>query len=206
MDNMEYLNQIAASNRPAKSTVGGGLPFSLSPKVLIGLGIAIGLIFLIMIFGSIFGGDKNTEQSLVQKLSLRSANLSETIDEYNRNLKSSNLRSLTGSLRAVLNETSASTATILEEDFGAKSDKTAEEDEATYIEEVNTTLEDAKLNGLLDREFVREMTYQIGLLLSMESDILSKTKKDNLKDTINNSYTNLENLHKEFSDYSNETT
>ena len=202
---MPYLDKIAESNRPAKATTG---PFPFPPKVMIGLGIAVGVIFLIIIVASIFGGgDKDSEQSLVQKLNLRSTNLSRTIETYNRNVKSSKLRSMGSSLRTVLNETASRTTTILTEDFNSKkSDKGAEESEKTYIEEVNTALENAKLNGLLDRDFVREMTYQIGLILSMESDILGKTKKDNLKEFLNSSYSNLESLYNDFSEYSDETT
>ncbi|MBQ6355230.1 hypothetical protein IJJ18_02310 [Candidatus Saccharibacteria bacterium] len=204
MDNMAYLNQISASNRPAKTSSG---PFPFSPKIMIGLGAAIGAIILIIIIGSIFGGDKNSEQTLVQKLNLRSENLSRTIEEYNRDVKSSKLRSMGSSLRTVLNEASSRTSAILEEDFSSKkTDKKVEESEATYIEEVNTALEDAKLNGLLDRVFVREMTYQIGILMSMESNISNKTKKSDLKDFLSGSYSNLENLYSEFSEYSDETT
>lgn len=201
MDNMAYLDKIAASNRPAKASTG---PFPFSPKIMIGLGIAVFAIILIMVLGSALGGDKNSEQTLVEKLSLRSENVGKTIDTYNKSVKSSELRSMGSSLRAVLTELSSKTSTFLTEDFNSKNktSKKLTEDETAYVEELNTTLENAKLNGLLDRTFVREMTLQIGLLMSMESECSSRTKKTDIKDFLSSSYSNLENLHDSFSNYS----
>ncbi|MBQ3306358.1 hypothetical protein IJH02_02915 [Candidatus Saccharibacteria bacterium] len=204
MDNMAYLDKIAESNRPAKTT--SLLPFSISPKILIGIGIVIFVLFAIMIFGSIFGGDKNTEKTLLDQISLRSENLGKTIDQYNKNVKSSKLRSMGSSLSTVLSETSSRSATLLAENFDSKkTDKSLEENESAYIEEVNTVLENARLNGLLDRAYVREMTYQIGILLSMESECSSKSKKTDVKDFLTSSMSNLDSLYTEFSEYSDET-
>lgn len=201
---MAYLDKIAESNRPAKASTG---PFPFPPKVMIGLGIAIFAIILIMILGSALGGDKNSEQTLVEKLNLRSENVGKTIDTYNKSIKSSELRSMGSSLRAVLTELNSKTSTFLTEDFGSKGNasKKLTEEETAYVEELNTTLETAKLNGLLDRAFVREMTLQIGLFMSIESECTSRTKKSDLKDFLTTSYSNLESLYEEFSNYSNET-
>ncbi|MBQ8984505.1 hypothetical protein IJ098_01450, partial [Candidatus Saccharibacteria bacterium] len=80
MNNKDYLEQIAADTRTGKPK-GKGLLNTIknlpptTKKLLIGGAIAV---FVIMIFGMILssGGDKNKEIDLVEKISLRTENMS----------------------------------------------------------------------------------------------------------------------------------
>lgn len=206
MDNISYLNQISSETRPAKKPMSG----LFSPKVFIVLGVILAITFLIVIFGSAFGGDKNSEMDLLTKINLRSDNLIGTIDEYAPDLKSSSLRQISSSLRTVLKEASGTSSTLLTEEFDKKASKKASksltEEETAYIDEINTVLEDARLNGLLDREFVRQFTLEISLLMSLESECSARSKKDAVVSALGSSYDNLEKLHEEFENYSNAST
>ena len=205
MNNAEYLKQISSETRPVKKSMTG----LFSPKVFIALGAAVLLAIIIMIFAAL-GGDKNSEIDLLTKINLRSDNLVATIDEYAPDLKASSLRQITASLRTVLKEAAGTSSSLLTEEFDKKDAKKVSkklaEDESSYIEEVNSTLEEARLNGLLDREFLRQFTLEIGLLMSLESECIDRSKKEAVDNALNASYENLDKLHEEFENYSNATT
>ena len=142
-------------------------------------------------------GNKNSERDYVDQAYIRASNLEKVISEYNKKLKSSDLRSIAMSLKSVLSENSFILATSLTEDFGAKGvgepeKKSILEDEEAHLTELDDTLEAGRLNGLLDRVFSREFTYQTSMLISLEENILTRTKKDNLKSKLTTSISNLE--------------
>ena len=210
MDNKAYLEQIASETRVSKPKASGFLgKLGLSPlmkKLLIG---GVVLAFLIIIIGSIAGGkDKNTDRDLVDKLSLRTTNLISVIERNNRYIKSSSLRSLSNSWKAVLSQVNYATNTSLAEDFEAKNSKPQKEqttlDEDAWKLELEETLEKARLNGLLDRVTSREYAYQIGMLISLENDIINKSKKENLTSALKNSIPNLDQLYDQFDNFAAE--
>lgn len=212
MDNKAYLEQIASETRSSKPKATGFLgKLGLNPKMkklLIGGAI---LAVIIIVFGSILsssGGDKNTERDLVDKLSLRTTNLISVIEEYNPYIKSSKLRSLANSLKAVLNQVNYAANTSLADDFDAKNSKPEKEqttlDEDAWKLELQESLTTARLNGILDRKFAPEYAYQIGMLISLENDIIKKSKKDNLKTALDNTIPNLDQLYNQFDNFTAE--
>ena len=203
MDNIAYLEQISASNRPAKSSGIGDL---MSPKLMLVLG-GVAIIAIIIIIVGMLSGSGTSGVDLISKINVRSDNLIETISTYNKQVKSSELRSITSSLSSVLTETSTKTSELLTSVYKQKKvNESITKKEATYIEEVNTGLENARLNGLLDRNYVRELTLQTGLLMSMESEALNKIKNDDIKNVLSNSYANLANIYEILSSYSDSTS
>ncbi|MBQ3352521.1 hypothetical protein IJG91_02620 [Candidatus Saccharibacteria bacterium] len=210
MNNKDYLEKIAADTRTGKPKAKGllGTIANLPPttkKLLLGGVIAV---FVIMIFGIIVsgGGDKNKEIDLVEKINLRTENMMEDINSYNKLVKSSELRSLGNSLNAVLTETNYAINTSLKEDFGVKSTtKTTKEktqiDEDAIMEEMTATLENGRLNAILDRVYAREFAYQIAMLIALEQETYSKTKKENLRSVLTSSMNNLDSLHTQFDDF-----
>ena len=207
MNNKEYLEQISAQTRPVKTGKGPfGLEFNAKTiKILIGVAVAA---LLIIIIGAISGsgGDKNSERDYVDQIYLRSNNLMSAISNYNKRVKSSELRSMGNSLNAVLAELNFNITTILKEDFAAKSvgkpdkDKTQTTEDA-IAEELNETLENARLNGVLDRTYAREFAYQIGLLESLESETVAKKEKETLINMLTASEENLEQLYDQFNNF-----
>ena len=207
MNNKDYLDKIAADTRSNKPSGKGFLgKLKISPtlmKVLIGGAIVT---VIMIIFGMVAGGgDKNGERDLVDKISLRTNNLISVISDYNKQVKSSELRSMGGSLSAVLNDTNYAINAILKSEFEAKGSKPQKEsiktDENKVLEDMKSSLEYGRLNGILDRTYAREIAYQIALLISLEQETLKKTQKTNLKEALTNSINNLDQMHDKFDNF-----
>ena len=210
MNNKDYLDKIASEARPLTASAPGflGSALHLSMKQLKIIGIAIAAIFLVLIIAMIASsGNKNTERDYVDTAYLRTKDLSKVIDDYRTKIRSSELRSMAMSLKSVLLETNYALSSTLTNNFEAKNPDTPEKestatDETAIIGELTASLEEARLNALLDRVFAREYTYQISLLISLETDIINRTKIDLLKSSLTSSRSNLETLHEQFDNFS----
>lgn len=209
MNNKDYLDKIASETRPLTPKAPGffGSKLNLSMKQLIIIGIVAIVITIVLFIAMIASsGNKNSERDYVDQAYLRTNDLSTIIEDYRTKLRSSELRSMAMSLKSVLSETNYNLASSLTTDFGAKSaDKPNKEsttiNEEALIGELSDELENARLNAVLDRVFAREFTYQISLLISLETDIITRTKKEPLKTNLMSSRTNLETLHEQFDNF-----
>lgn len=207
MNDMDYLSQIAQDNRTVKKEPLGKFPIDLKWLKIIGAGV-IGVI-LIMIVGSMLGGLGNKERDLVDQIYARTRNLNQSISEYGSKVKSSELRSMGNSLSNVLTETNSKVGALLASEYGT--DGTDPRDEATttsedeHIAEVNTNLNYGWLNGMMDRYFVMEITREITLLMSLETELTEKTSSDPVKSVLVNSWNNLNQLETQFANYENST-
>lgn len=208
MNNKDYLEQIAKDTRTGKPKKEGflgtiqNLP-STTKKLIIG---GIAAVFVVMIFGMILsGGDKNKERDYVDMINLRTTSMMKGIQDYNKLVKSSELRSMGNSLNAVLTETNYAVSTSLKEDFEVKNGKPNKEktqtDEDALAEELYTTLENGRLNAILDRVYAREYAYQIAMLIALEQETYVKTNKENLKALLTTSMDNLDRLHEQFDNF-----
>ena len=197
MDNISYLKSISA--KPQKTTS----PL-FSKKFLIPL-IAVAVIsILIIIFGSLSGSTPKNLDTTV-RLNNRTTNLIKTLSTYNKSLKSSELRAMGASLSSVLQNTTAPLADSVKNDFGKVSKDTTDKiaaEETEYITNVNNTLEDARLNAILDRTYAREMAYQAAMLRSLQQECVSSTKNDTLKSSLESSIDSLDNLYNQLSKFS----
>lgn len=208
MNNKEYLEQISTQTRQAKrpatkSFFGLDIPPKLLAFIIGGVVAAI----LIIIIGSIAGsGSNNSERDLTDRIYQRANNLSTVISDFSKRIKSSELRSMSTSLNAVLTETTYSLTTILESDFGSdNAEKPAKEEIATEEEKrmeiLSNDLETGRLKGQLDRVYASDFAYEIAMLLSLESEATAKTNKDNLKTALKTSSDNLEKLYDQFNTF-----
>ena len=203
MNNLDYLNQISASTTPQpqqKST--GGL---FSKKFIFIMSGLVVLAILIMILGSILGKSNHKDKDAVERVSTRITNLMTITQDYGRITKSSNLRSLNASLYSTLNNTSVNLSPVMTTVYEineetANADIAAEEEE--NLNSLKSNLDYAKLNGLLDRTYSREITLQVSLLLSLEAEASERTKDTNIQNILNESYSNLSTLYTKFSEYS----
>ncbi len=200
---IEYLNQIAQDNRAVKSPGIKGLPIDSKWLKIIGIGV-VGVI-LIMILGGILGGLGSGERDLIDRIYLRTKNLNESIMEYDEKVKSSELRSMGNSLSAVLTETNSKVGNLLISEYGAEGTEPRDEnvaaEETDYINKINANLNYGYLNGLMDRYFSREMSREIVLLMSLESEALEKTNKESVKAVMSASWNNLNQLSDQFETY-----
>ena len=202
MDGQEYLNQISANNRPVKKSKMGGL---MSSKVmLIGLVCVVALV-LIIVIGSLIGGGKKDIKSLSMALLLHIDGTTEVIDTYQNDVKSSDLRGSSSSLRGVLSDTNKKLTDYISQKYQLKpknAEKSMIATATSHRDELNNELFEAKINGILDRIYAHKMAYEITLIGTEERKILNMTGDSNLKDLLTTSYSSLENLYDSFDNFS----
>lgn len=202
MNNLEYLNQISQETRPTSAKKSNSL--SLIIKIAVG-GVAAFL--FIMCVGLVLNAGKSSPTDLTKQLYVRTANLNTTLTAYNKSLKSSQLRAIGTSLNGVLTGASASLSNYLLPEGGEKGDLNPPEKlltaETTTDEELNTSLNNAKLNGILDRVYANQIQLQVSLLISFIAQLEPRTKDEALLDIITQYQSNLYIIEQSLKTYSN---
>ena len=132
MEGQEYLNQISASNRPVKKSKVSSL---LSSKLFLGGLVALVALVIIIIIGSILSGNKGGEKNNCYRLYLHLAATAEVVEDYQNDIKSSDLRANAASLKGVLTNTNKDLTGYLTEKYEFK-----EKDiDKNFIAEANTS-------------------------------------------------------------------
>lgn len=187
---VNYLDQISPQNNQ---------PVGLFSKpILIALGVLIVSILLVgfMLLGS---APKDTFEKLAARLTFTS----ETVEYATGYIKDSNLRAANTNLTLYLenNMRDIEEVLTLNNKSLSKLDKNilAEESDST----VQERLEDARLNGIFDRVYAREMAYQLELILSLARQMSKSATKETITDYMSDTITNLEPIQQEFSDFNN---
>lgn len=202
MDNFAYLNEISASNRPVKNPAVA--PKSLKTATIVKI-VAAGavLFFLLMAVGALVGNLKGKTDSLLKQLYLRTTNMSTIMEDYNRDLKSSDLRSLAASLAGTLTNATNQLAGVMgaEDPEDAAPDTATTEEETAVLNELNTSLTNARLNGILDRAYANLVGLQVSLIMSMISELEARTDDAELLKVLSTYRGNLEVLHQGFEAY-----
>ena len=202
MDNFAYLNEISASNRPVKNPATA--PKSLKTATIVKI-VAAGavLFFLLMAVGALVGNLKGKTDSLLKQLYLRTTNMSTIMEDYNRDLKSSDLRSLAASLAGTLTNATNQLAGVMgaEDPEDAAPDAATTEEETAVLNELNTSLTNARLNGILDRAYANLVGLQVSLIMSMISELEARTDDAELLKVLSTYRGNLEVLHQGFEAY-----
>lgn len=187
------------ANRPAKKSK---MDFLKNKFVLVGIILVAGII-LMAIVGAVLGGGKGGIREQATALQLRLESMSSTISSYQGLVKSSILRSDSTSLSGILSNTDRDLSNYLSEKYKDKKDfRKLEEDEAAHSEALEAELFEARINGILDRIYAHKITYEISLLMSMESKLYDATGDDALKDILNTSYDSLTVIYEKFENYS----
>ncbi len=154
-----------------------------------------------MLLSSNKGGEKN----LAYALNLHVSNTADVMHDYQSKVKSSDLRSSSASLYAVLTNTGRDLNNYITEKYGKKDkdfDKTLTENANMAKDELTNDLFEAKINGNLDRIYAHKMAYEISLIATEETKLISTTSNTELKEFLTESYTSLENLYEKFNNYS----
>lgn len=201
MDGKEYLNQIASTVRPEKKSRAG---FMSSPifKVAIGGILAFSIIAIV---GAVLTGGKANLKDQCVGLKLQLDNALSVISSYQSDLKSSDLRSSSASLRGVLSNTNRDLTEYITQkyEYKAGKEKTDLVEEAkSHKDEMESDLFNAKINGTLDRIYALKMAYEISLVMTKETTIYNATSDSTLKEILNTSYDSLNTLYSGFNDFS----
>ncbi|CAN5373776.1 hypothetical protein BH10PAT4_BH10PAT4_3830 [soil metagenome] len=188
---MDYLNKIAPQAPKSK------LPFTKKQMIILGiLGIAviIAIILMIVIGG---GGIKKYEEQLAARLIG-----TETIaNDSTTKIKSTSMRALNSNLKIYMTNTNRDIAAPLAKDGinTSKLDKTLLTSESGT--DANARLEDARLNGVYDRTYAREMAYRLATIVTLMKKIQGSTSNKTLQTFLVSALTNLEPTQKQFSDF-----
>lgn len=205
MDGQEYLNQISAQARPVKPQAQGGLAGLLDSPIAKVAVVGVVLFIVIAIIGGILGSGKDAVKVQSTALLLHINNTTDTISQYQSNLKSSALRSSSASLDSVLSNTSRDLNSYMTEKYDYKErsvDKELVAEAALHKEELTAELFSAKINGLLDRIYAHKMAYEISLISAKESSLYAIAKDEQLRAVLEQSYASLENLYVQFNEFS----
>ena len=217
MDNFDYLNSISVPTRPAPvGQSNGGLSAFLqkfSPEtkkyLLIGFGVFIGLLIFLSVLGNIFGAQARKEQDAIERVDLKAHFLNQSLTEYLPYLKSSALRTYSSSTSATLTNTvrdlTPLISTYYDYDEGISPEYLTPallSEESLAASDFSSTLETARLNGILDRTFQRELTLQLTLLLTSLSDAAARTDKEDIQDVFETAYASLSTIRAQVESYS----
>jgi len=189
----DYLNQIAPQ-APKRS------PFSFGIKQVLLIGGALVLLMIIAVgIINLTGAGKKEPY---ERLSARLSATATVVDDSQKSLKSSKLRSLNSNLRIYMTNTTRDVVTPLT-NVGIepkKLDKNVIASEATTA--LAGRLEDARLNGVFDRTYAREMAYQLGNLMTLMKQIYNSTNSTSMKEFTKSAYDNLESTQAAFANFS----
>lgn len=172
---VDYLNQIAPE--PQKKGLEAKKLFLLG-----GLAIVVALI-IFFVLGALSGG--NTSRGL-PNIPLRLETLQKISDDSQKNIKSSELRSINGSLSVLLTGSSTSIAAPLAKSGVdvKKIDSKLKENEKTYSEQLAAKLDDARLNAVFDRTYAREMSFELAKLNADIKRAIATTRNTDLKNAL----------------------
>lgn len=200
MDKKEYLEQLSSTVRPKSKPKGS---FMSSPFFKVALIGVIGLM-LIVILGSILGGNGNAKTQLIS-LQLHLDNTSELVSTYQKSIKSSDLRSTSASLYSVLTNTAREVENYLLAKYNAKvssAEKNIKDEAQLAKDNLNAELLNAKINGLLDRVFALKIKYEVSVFMEEESDIYKSAGDESLRDILSSSYNSLKTLYEKLDSFS----
>jgi hypothetical protein len=187
----DYLDQIASPQKPSRLT-------NKLFLLLIGGALAIIIVLGLVVF-SIANAPKTAS---TERLALRLQTLQKVSQDSHNKLKDSNIRSINSNLKTSLINSNRDIATPLKAakiDL-KKSDKTLIA--AENGDKLKAVLEDARLNGTLDRTYAKEMSYQLETTTVLMDSLLVNTKSASLKTFLSTSTKDLKALQSQFSTYS----
>lgn len=201
MNNLEYLNQISQENRPVK-TKGTTTFTGLILKLIIGGIVALALIIAL---GIIISSTKTKSSDLTKQLFFRTTSLNETIKDFNPSLKSSKLRAIGTSLANTLTSASGQLSTYLgnQNTEDTSPSPSALKTETENINALNLTLNNAELNGILDRIYANQIQFQVSILLSLITQTIDHSKNSDLLSILQQYHSSIENVNQSLQEYSN---
>jgi len=188
----DFLDQIAPQMSTSKLTTNKPLLFGV-----IGLIAIIIVITLVVIAGSISA----SRVEPWQRLSLKLNATERLVKDSTPKLKSGSLRALNSTLTISLSNTQRDAAAplaragVVAKNIPAK--VVTQESEAAAL----VRIEDARLNGVFDRTYAREMAYQLSTLLIVLKQLYASNPSEATKTFLMTTYNNLVPAQKAFAEY-----
>ena len=198
MNNLEYLNHISQSNRPTPQSKKAMAGFGIIWKVLIGGLVATALLIGI---GVLINNGSSRATDLTMQLSARTTAVNKVISDYNKSLKSSQLRSINYSLSGTLTGVSGQLSHYISETYAKDMKEETTLYESQLIGSTNGALSNAKINGTLDRAYYTQISLQVSLMMSLVEELMARDKDPALHEILEPFYSNLDAINKALADY-----
>lgn len=193
---IDYLEQIAPKEKAS---------FGFSRKQVAIVGGVVLLTFIGFAVATVLQGNRPNINALSQQVTTRVATTGFIAKESQRHLQSRELDALTSSLVIQLANTSTGLTTAFAEagvGVGGAKDATVDDTSAETTEK----LEDARLNGIFDRVYAREMSFRLTTIMLQLDSIHKTTDNVKLRQYLEETYKNLEPLQKQLEKYSATTS
>lgn len=187
---IDYLDQMAA---PVKQP--------LEKKYLFaGIGVGVALILALGLF--MFMPQRTT--SIANEVSLYTTmiDVEKSTDQSARNLKSSGMSSANSSIRSTLTNAARDMQTPLT-NMGQNPStlKSAAVKPPYHDDELVTTLEDARLNGIYDRTYAREINTKMKLMISYMESIEATNSRESMQEFIKKNKKSFEDIQNSIEDW-----
>lgn len=194
---IDYLDSISTVPRGVKK----------GPPDLIFFGAIIAVLLASLLLGAfvIFGRGDTTKDNW-STLSVKLVNLDKIADASQKNIASSELRATNTRLTLALTNATHDIDPFLtaHEVDSAKPDPKVTAKENT--DELEATLEDARLNAIFNRTYAREMSYQLDTALILLKQLESKTKNKDQQKFLTTTYSDLLPLQERFANFDPSTS
>lgn len=193
---IDYLDSISSVPRGATTKTNDRLFFGA-------IIAAVATVLLVGLFAFFALRDNSAEQLSV--LSVRLTNLQKISDANQKHLVGSRIRSTNSGLNLVLTNAERDLSPHLlahEVDSRKISAKIVAQENTDELAE---RLEDARLNGILDRIYAREMAYELETLMILIQQLESKTKNGPQKEYLKTTYNNIKPIQESFSKFNAST-
>lgn len=189
---IDYLDSIATVPKNA-----GKGP---SDRFFFGAIIAAALVALV-VGGFVLLAGRGDGQADLSTLSVRLKNLQEIADDNQKNIVSSKLRGTNTNLSLVLANANRDISAELTASGIAANKIDAEIVARENTDELEEILEDARLNGIFDRIYSREMAYELETLLILIAQLEEDTKSTSQQEFLTTTYDNLAPLQESFAKF-----
>lgn len=177
----DYLNQIATPTQVK----------TLNPLVLWGMIVGV-LVLAIAVVVGVSSSSAGPSGSSLASVGARLQNLETVSEKAQKNIQSSQLRTLNSNLNLSLTNTNRDLATPLKsQDINLKDKKSSAIKSATsQSEALQKRLEDARLNAVYDRTYAREMLYELRTITSDMAVLYKKSRDKELRETLDTANNN----------------
>lgn len=186
--NMDYLNQISAT--PQKQS------FFSKKQLFLLIGLAVAVIIVVIL--SLVATARPQTLDRVAVLLPATQRIAEDSQDK---LKSSTLRSLNSSLTLYLKEASRDLPTVYKVQKDAAAQTAGVDGDAATLER----LEDARLNAVFDRTYVREMTYRLEVSLALLEQLYSNASSSAAQAYLGPVIENLQSIYDSLGSYEDTT-
>ena len=188
-----YLDQIAPQG-PKRS-------FMPSSKLLYVL-IGVALIVIVLILVAVVGQLNASKVTPWERLSARLTTTAELVDSSSGKIKNSQLRSTSSNVKISLTNAERDIVAPLTK-IGIDSEKISPSIITSESgEEALARLEDARLNAKYDSTYAREMSFQLGNLLTLLQQLYSSSNNPANKEFLKSTYDNFAPVQKSLAEFS----